>query len=192
NTAIMLQQFDQIAASTPREYNDEWREKKLSEILGANRFKQSAPNVPADAGMAGDTAEERIELSVDSPGAAGGPHDRQRAVDTEAYLEIENMDLSGKWGDAVQRFGVEFLLRIHFRKYEFNTVRHLVNARRVARERDLVFIRDTIRKLEGRLNADPELRNHVRAMADLQAAVLLKLKMIEMAKRDQQPTEPDF
>ena len=86
---------------------------------------------------------------------------------------------------AVEKFGVEFLLRIHFRKNEFNKIKYLVNTRRVARESDLIFIRDTVRTLQNRAleKQDPDLRLHLTALQNLLASVHVKLQMIALERK---------
>jgi hypothetical protein len=110
--------------------------------------------------------------------------DPRRATDTPSGAEAEQMDLSGDWGRAVNKFGVEFLLRIHFRKNEFNKIKYLVNTRRVAREADLLFVRDTVRTLQARAldQQDPELRRHLTALQNLLASVHVKLQMIALER----------
>ncbi|MCB1323620.1 MAG: hypothetical protein H7A21_16050 [Spirochaetales bacterium] len=181
NGAIMLQQYEQVVSGNPAAYGDAERDRRITAIL-----EETAPlaAVPGSAPLGDDP-----EFDVVPPGSEGaasqnvGGHS-QRAVDSSDYLDVEKMDLTGKWGEAVEKFGVQFLLRVHFRKYEFDKVKLLVNTKRVARREDLIYVRDTIRMLEGRIHQDPPLRKHLKVMSDLQAAVLIKLKMIELARQD--------
>lgn len=168
NAAVMLQQSEPILGRGGEDYTPARKEARLTELVEAN---------PAiiKAGTEGpkDTYSSK-------PGG-----DPRRATDTDSGIEAEQMDLSGDWGRAVEKFGVEFLLRIHFRKNEFNKLKYLVNTRRVAREVDLIFIRDTVRTLQARAleKQDPELRRYLTPLQNLLASVHLKLQMIALERK---------
>lgn len=107
-----------------------------------------------------------------------------RAVDSEELRQIQEMDRSGHWGQAVDQYGVQFLLRIHFRKYEFEKVRWLLRTGKVAREEDVRFIRDTIRTMEGRVGTDMKLGRFLKDMADIRRIAQMKLNSIHQAKKN--------
>ena len=162
NAAVMLQQYEQLLDRGSQEYLPAARETRLAELLRT----QSPPDQSAAPAASDET-------------------DPRRASDTPSGAEAEQMDLSGEWGQAVEKFGVEFLLRIHFRKNEFNKIKYLVNTRRVARESDLIFIRDTVRTLQNRAleKQDPDLRLHLTALQNLLASVHVKLQMIALERK---------
>lgn len=167
NAAVMLNQYDQLLERGGHDYLPASKQARLQELLGAR----------AEAGATSAAIpDESPRTNTDG--------DPQRAIDTPSGVEAEQMDLSGDWGRAVEKFGVEFLLRIHFRKNEFNKIKYLVNTRRVARERDLIFVRDTVRTLQARAleKQDPELRRHLTALQNLLASVHVKLQMIALER----------
>lgn len=106
-----------------------------------------------------------------------------RAVDSAELSRIQEMDRSGQWGQAVDRYGVQFLLRIHFRKYEFDKVRWLLRTGKVAREEDVRYIRDTIRTMEGRVGVDLKLNRFLKDMADIRRVAQMKLNNIHQVKK---------
>lgn len=170
NAAVMLQQYDQLMGRGGHDYLPAAKEARLKELLQARDSER------------GESAAAGAEASS---GAGDPPKgDPRRATDTPSGLEAERMDLSGDWGRAVEKFGVEFLLRIHFRKNEFNKIKYLVNTRRVARESDLIFVRDTVRTLQSRAleKQDPELRRHITALQNLLSSVHVKLQMIALER----------
>ena len=114
------------------------------------------------------------------PEASGAP---ARPIDSAELNQIQEMDRSGQWGKAVDRYGVQFLLRIHFRKYEFEKVRWLLRTGKVAREEDVRFIRDTIRTMEGRVNVDLKLGRFLKDMADIRRIAQMKLNSIHQVKK---------
>ncbi|MCR9142752.1 MAG: hypothetical protein NXI24_10910 [bacterium] len=126
-----------------------------------------------------------------SPGAAnaesGDP--RRRAVDLAELNELQAMDLSGNWGRSVQKYGVEFLIRIHLRKYDFELLRSLIRGGRISRENDLRYLRDSLRKMQGRLDVDPPLKRFVKEMAELRRLAQVRLNRIYEVKRRLQPDQ---
>lgn len=159
NLGMMLQQYEQFLANHFAEFTDAWKYQKLISIF---------PDV---------LQEEREPLS-----SAGTTV--RRAADTEQARKIEEMDKTGKWGQAVQKFGVEFLVRIHLRKYEFDRVKQLIKQHKIATEKDLRFIRDTLRKMEGRLEEDPTLKQHLEVITDLRRLAQLRMNQVILARRE--------
>jgi hypothetical protein len=82
--------------------------------------------------------------------------------------------VNSKWGRAVHQFSVQFLIRIHFRKYEFDIVRKLLMTGKVTELEDFVYIRNTVKELEKMNNGDPILKYH--------SDKLLELRRIAQAK----------
>ena len=123
-----------------------------------------------------------------SAGTSGGAP-RRRAVDEAELVQIQAMNLSGGWGVAVERYGVQFLIRIHLRKYEFDTLRSLIRGGRIAREEDLRFLRDSLRKMQGRLDADPTLKLFLKAMAEVRRLAPVRLNRIYEVKRRLTPDQ---
>jgi hypothetical protein len=82
--------------------------------------------------------------------------------------------INSKWGRAVHQFSVQFLIRIHFRKYEFDVVRKLLMTGKITELEDFVYIRNTVKELEKMNNGDPILKYH--------SDKLLELRRIAQAK----------
>jgi hypothetical protein len=94
---------------------------------------------------------------------------------------IEKMDalkpkefINSKWGRAVNQFSIKFLIRIHFRKYEFDVVRKLLMTSKITELEDFIYIRNIVRELEKMNNGDPILKYH--------SDKLLELRRIAQAK----------
>ncbi len=174
NICVMLQQYEHFISTNFAEFSETWKKNKLSEIM--------AGMDPNEAGGMEDS-----EVMQETPGEGGmaeAADTPARAVDTAEYARMQEMDTSGKWGSAVNKFGVEFLLRIHFRKYEFEEVRQLVRTKKIAKEEDLRYVRDTLRKMESRVKTDPGLAPHLQTMAELRRMVQIRLNKIFMIKKE--------
>lgn len=170
NLSIMLQQYEQIMASQFSEFTDSWKKNKLQGLVPNSGGPVAGPE-PHEEDLS-----EFSGMQIKEPGS-------KRAVDSREIASIEAMDRSGKWGEAVSKFGTEFLLRIHFRKYEFEKVKYLIRTKKIAAETDLRYIRDTIRKMEERTGIDPALLKYKQQMSDVKRAAQMRLNEIIIAKK---------
>ncbi len=139
-----------------------------------------APATPAAVNAANQAAPPVGEFDADP---------RRRAVDLAELEELQAMDLSGGWGRAVQKYGVQFLVRVHLRKYEFDVLRSLIRGGRISREDDLRFVRESIRKMQGRLEQDPTLKRYPKEMAEVRRLCQIRLNRIHEVKRRLQPDQ---
>jgi len=162
NLSMMLQQYEQFMATRFVEFSETWKANKLQELL---------PELASEPRPVLNTATDAQTTA-------------RRAADSEHVARIEEMNRSGKWGEAVTKFGVEFLVRVHLRKYEFDRVRQLIKQHKIASEKDLRFVRDTIKIMEGRLEQDPTLRNHLDDMTELRRLAQLRMNQIILAKKE--------
>ena len=194
------------------EYTDGWKRRKLQELipdidmaaLGASDSEAaeatSDPLAFESEGGSATEAEQYTDLGDDEFGSGSPPpgpvddpgmdlheppeRESVRAVDSVELQRIQEMDRSGRWGQAVDRYGAQFLLRIHFRKYEFDKVRWLLRTGKIAREEDVRFIRDTIRLMESRVSSDLKLGRFQKDMADIRRIAQMKLNSIHQAKKN--------
>lgn len=149
-----------------------------------------APSAPFNGEMPGQApapAEPANQMAPAEPPPGIDP--QRRAVDMAELDQLQAMNLSGGWGKAVQRYGVPFLIRVHLRKYEFEVLRNLIRTGRIVREDDLRFLRDSLRKMQGRLEQDPPLKRHVQDMAELRRMAQVRLNRIYEVKRRVMPGE---
>ncbi|MBX7059138.1 MAG: hypothetical protein K1X75_13815 [Leptospirales bacterium] len=161
NVALMLQQYENLLAQSMSEFSDVWRRNRLEQLI---------------PGLA--PVEESEAITPEAPDPRS-----QRAVDSGELDRIQQMDESGRWGDAVRKYGVQFLVRIHFRKYEFDRVRWLIKTHKIAREDDLRFIRDTVRLMEQRLDIDTRLERFVKDMSELRRMCQIRLNQIFQVRK---------
>ncbi len=141
---VMLQQYRYAITVSFAKFREEYRQETLNGILYAREME-----VAHD-----DEMEE-------------APAAHRRAVDTEEYKQIRAMDTKDVWDQAVAKFGVRFLLRIHFRKYEFRMVSGLIRRGKIHEPEDLRWITETMAMMLDNLSRDPELKSHTAAMHGL-------------------------
>jgi len=155
NEVVMLEEYNRLLSSNPYEYSEAWKKERLFAIYHEVEDDTLIPTNPTD----------------DNP---------LRAVDQMKDGGVTTSPNS-KWGKTTNQFSVDFLVRIHFRKYEFETVRKLILTGRITKESDLIYIRDTLRKMEGRTNIDHLLKHYMNQMVDLRRLAQAKINIIRKA-----------
>lgn len=180
NIAVMLQQFEQLLTTTFAEYTDTWKRRKLEELVPDLGLQDE----PVDGGGGAPIEDPAAPPGMDDDHLDHPPDSHpKRAVDSGELARIQEMDRSGNWGNAVDRYGVQFLLRIHFRKYEFDKVKWLLRTGKVAREEDLRFVRNTIRTMEERTHLDMKLLKFDKEMAEVKRIAQMKLNQIHQVRK---------
>jgi hypothetical protein len=162
NICIMLEQFTRIIHERPDHFQDAYRISKLKQFIPEeDEFKEPE--------------EEHKKIRQ--------VQERRRAVDTEEYQQLSKMNLTGNWAKAVEQFGVQFLIRVHLRKYEFDVLKKLLLQKRIAREEDLIFLRDSLRKMEERSLFNPELKKYLNEIKELKRIVQIKINQFYLIRK---------
>jgi hypothetical protein len=162
NICIMLEQFTRIIHERPDHFQDAYRISKLKQFIPEeDEFKEP------------EEEHEKIQQV----------QERRRAVDTEEYQQLSKMNLTGNWAKAVEQFGVQFLIRVHLRKYEFDVLKKLLLQKRIAREEDLIFLRDSLRKMEERSLFNPELKKYLNEIKELKRIVQIKINQFYLIRK---------
>ncbi len=111
--------------------------------------------------------DEEDEQSRNSP----------RAIDQVKKI-TEGVNPNTRWGKAVNQFSIEFLVRIHFRKYEFDVIKKLVLSGKIHKEADLKYVRDTLKLMETRLEEDTALKRYLNEMIELRRLAQGKINVL--------------
>jgi len=163
NICIMLEQFTRIIHERPDHFQDAYRISKLKQFIPEEEDEFKEP----------EEEHEKIQQV----------QERRRAVDTEEYQQLSKMNLTGNWAKAVEQFGVQFLIRVHLRKYEFDVLKKLLLQKRIAREEDLIFLRDSLRKMEERSLFNPELKKYLNEIKELKRIVQIKINQFYLIRK---------
>jgi hypothetical protein len=150
NGAMMVDEFIRIISSNAFEYTDSWRKEKL--------YKTFREEEPISSGS-----------SFEDPGFSD--HSK---VESSRPKEIPN----SKWARTVNQFSTKFVLRIHFRKYEFDVVRKLIMTGKINNIEDLLYIRNFIKEMELMKDKDPILKYHIEKMTELRRICQAKINII--------------
>ncbi|TGK21967.1 hypothetical protein EHO61_01655 [Leptospira fluminis] len=165
NVAVMLEEYQRVLTANPNDYEENRKRNNLSSLLE----NSGTPTV-----IARDIPE--FEIGPSSGGSA--KYGTKRAVDK---IEADDALINPKnpWSRLTSKFSAEFLIRIHLRKYEFDTVRKLVQTGKISEYEDLKFVRDTLQEMEGRTHLDPLLSNFMTEMVDLRRLTQKKMNLLK-------------
>ncbi len=149
NEAIMLDEYMRLIATNAFEYTDSWRKEKLYKL-----YREEEPS---------------YETDFDEDGQSSYSSTTERR-----YMDPGN----SKWSKAVNQFSIRFLIRIHFRKYEFDVVKKLVQTSKISMLDDLIYVRNSLKELEQQLDRDTILKYHLDKMIELRRITQAKINML--------------
>ncbi|AXR68441.1 hypothetical protein [Leptospira mayottensis] len=163
NIVVMLEEFIRMMNNNPNDFEEGSRSQAMEDILVA---KGDTPKSISD---------ESSKLTPLSN--SFGPTLSQRATDRMATQET-NLNPNSPWGRMASKFSIEFLLRVHLRKCEFETVRKLITSGKVTDEVNLRLIRDSLLKMEKNINVDKVLASYLEEMIELRRLAQRKLNAV--------------
>lgn len=162
NIAVMLEEYIRMMNNNPNDFQEEFRSQAMEDLLLSK----------------GDTSEAPVRQTPLSN--SFGPSLFQRATDR---MEIPtNINPNSPWGRMVSKFSTDFLLRVHLRKCEFETVRKLITSGKITSEENLRLIRDSLLKMEKNVNVDKVLASYLDEMTELRRLTQRKLNSIAKPK----------
>ncbi|EQA43994.1 hypothetical protein LEP1GSC050_2091 [Leptospira broomii serovar Hurstbridge str. 5399] len=162
NVVVMLEEYQRVLTASPNEYEDARRRNNLAALL-----EQSGTPTT----VARDIPEYEIGPSI-------GSHGTKRAVDKIASDEVL-INPKSPWSRLTSKFSSEFLIRIHLRKYEFDTVKKLILGGKIVEYDELKFVRDTLQVMESHVHLDPLLSNFISEMTELRRLAQKKMNILK-------------
>lgn len=160
NEYRMVDEFVRIVSANAFDYTDSWRKEKLIKLL-----------------REGESSRD-FDIEIDSTTKEESTSSTSAIKHEPTSFQRQPLQQGSKWQRAVSQFSVKFLLRIHFRKYEFDVVRKLIMTGKITELEDFIFIRDTVRKIETLVDQDPILKYHVDKLKDLRRLAQAKINII--------------
>ncbi|XDD44733.1 hypothetical protein AB3N58_17485 (plasmid) [Leptospira sp. WS60.C2] len=122
---MMLEEYLKIIDKNKSDYIDISRQSKIFEAYDKNRL------------------QDDLHTSIDEVLSVSDPV-------VEPLLGSFDEEDHSNWSKAKRKFSLEFLIRIHFRKYEFEVVKRLIQVGKIKSEQDLKIVRDTLVKVESK------------------------------------------
>ncbi|PJZ54595.1 hypothetical protein [Leptospira adleri] len=169
NIAVMLEEFIRMMNNNPNDFQEEFRTQALEEILVS---KGSSPSEGKDIGE---------ETPANSFSSAFSPVPSQRATDRMGD-PLNNVNPNSPWGRMVSKFSIDFLLRVHLRKCEFETIRRLIITGKVGEAEHLRLIRESLLKMEKNIHVDKVLASYLEEMVELRRLTQRKLNLLGKSK----------
>lgn len=164
NELMMIEEYSRLIAANAFNYTDSWRKEKLFKL-----FRED------------DGSDKDFEIEIE-PTLSKESIPLVTASRAEPLVPQNKPQPSGKWMKAVNNFSVKFLLRIHFRKYEFDVVRKLIITGKITEIEDFYFIRDYLKEMETMKDKDPILKYHIGRMVELRRLAQAKINIIRKSK----------
>ena len=150
NKTIMLHEYERLLEKEWRAYAPEWQEQRLAELSLKYGFhyKPSVPvNIPQQVLDASASVNED-EIIMRPVAPVKGSLKTERAVDAPQYKEFADKESQYPLQRILNIYGVDFFIKVQFRKYKFSYVRKIVEDKQIIKKRDLLLIREMIAKVK--------------------------------------------
>ena len=163
NKAIMLEEFEKLIQAQYREYTEDWKIRKLREVL--EREDTIRPTAPVPG--TGKESEAREEDK------------KRRAVDSDRYEEFAKASSRESVNHVLGIFGIEFFLRVNLRKNNFNYISEMVENRTIDTKTDLAMLQNMVKKVKNNMKNDTSLVDYMEDIYRLERTVS---KFIHLSK----------
>ncbi|TGK31491.1 hypothetical protein EHQ12_18980 [Leptospira gomenensis] len=168
NIVVMLEEFVRMMNNNPNDFQEEFRVRALEEILESK------------TGIASGGKDIADETPTGFSGSFG-PALSQRATD-RMESQTASFNPNSPWGRMVSKFSIDFLLRVHLRKCEFETIRKLILSGKVVETEHLRLVRDSLLKMEKNVNVDRVLASYLEEMTELRRLAQRKLNILSKSQ----------
>lgn len=157
NKAIMLNEYSRLLEKDFQEYTDKWQNEKLSELLKT-------------IGIENKKKKETSESEADTPGKDSAT-DTLRAVDSHAYKDYKDKKNSYPLKRILNIYGLDFFLKVNFRKCEFEFLKKVVDDNQISSRADLLKMKDMVHKVKINMYKDIKLHAYENAIYDLERSI---------------------
>jgi len=163
NKFIMLSEYERLLQKQYNEYTEEWKEKKLTELLG----QQSVLVMESTASETTDSTEDAdTEESIVKEGSR-----EDRAIDSPEYKEYDSKTASVPFEKLLSIYGMDFFIRINFRKYDFGTVEKMIKAKIINRKNELLAVKKMLETVKANIGSDKNLSNYIMEIYHLERVI---------------------
>jgi predicted house-cleaning noncanonical NTP pyrophosphatase (MazG superfamily) len=140
NKTIMLDEFEKLLQKEFNEYTEDWKARELDQLL--EKHEKSFTAKVKESGTRKEQQEEKPKKTTS-----------MRAVDSPDAGNLANTSLE----KVLQIYGVEFFFRINLRKYNFDYIAEIIDARKIRSKNDLKLLKKMIQTLKNNTDRDPKL-----------------------------------
>ncbi len=154
NKAIMLNEYYRLLEKEWKKYQPKHQNEMLNNIIeqmgidldvGKNKSRQTNILKPE----AQKTKQPKPTFT-----------DKLRAVDSKQYKEYSNKSNSYPLDRILNIYGIDFFLKVNFRKYNFKYLKKIVDDRQIIKRTDLIKIKEMLGTIKQNMQHDKELENY--------------------------------
>lgn len=155
----MLDEYERLLEKQFNDYTEDTKDMLLKKLLEERK----------------DLFSEVLEKVIvagkkDSKEKTPGKRQR-RAVDSNAAKEFDRAKKDLPVEKLISIYGIDFFLRVHLRRYEFNLIKSSVEKGILRRPEELKKLKEFLGKLKNNFNTDPGLSEHMTELYSLDRVV---------------------
>lgn len=163
NKTIILGEYEKMLEKDFANYSHEWQEKKIIELGLDQGFKwysdiQELNEQNRHLMDALDVDEEEEETPFATSETEGGTS--KRAVDSGEYEDFTDKKQKYPLQRILSIYGVEFFVKIHFRKYEFLYIKQIIDDRQISQKSELGRIKTILQTVKRNIFKDEQLKEY--------------------------------
>lgn len=168
NKAIMLNEYERLIGKDFSEFSTEFQEKQLIEIARREHFDYTSKI----ASLGSVIHETAVPEAPSAPAEQSSlPNSFSRAIDSQMYREFSEKKDHYPIQRILNIYGIDFFLKVNFRKYQFSQIKKLIDDRQITKREDLMAVRTMLDTVKQHLFSDKELDRRKGDIYDLERAV---------------------
>ena len=156
NKAIMLNEYERMIERNFDQYSAEYQERKMVEIATREKFDYT-PRIASIPGIihgeAAPVNQPDTTTSALTPETGGF----NRAIDSQMYREFSEKKDHYPIQRILNIYGIEFFLKVNFRKYQFEQITKLIDDKQITKREDLMAVKTMLETVKQHLYSDKEL-----------------------------------
>jgi len=162
NKFIIFSEYEKLIQKQYQEYTEEWKEKKLLEILKQQEALSKIPPQNEETDNADNTDNiENTDTDKTDIKKTIEDNKEKRLIDTPEYKEYDHKKNEIAVEKLLNIYGVEFFTRVHFRKCEFALVERTIKTKAISRKNDLLLVKKMLETVKSNIHLDKNLADHI-------------------------------
>jgi len=165
NKAIMLDEYERLLEKKFNDYTEDTKELLLEELVNERKdlFQKEIIKVNEEQKI----KEEKKKASKKDPRS----RNQRRAVDTDKAVSFDDNRKDLPVEKLISIYGIDFFLRVHLRRYEFDLVKNTVEQGHLRRPDELKKLKTYLTKLKQNASNDPGIDAHMSELYSLDRVV---------------------
>ncbi len=170
NKAIMLDEYERLLEKNFNEYTEDAKEILLKNLIEEREslFKDELKKA------------EDAKVREEEKKAGGAPKGlrKRRAVDSTRAEDYDTQKRDMPVEKLISIYGIDFFLRLHLRRYEFDKVKETVEKGILRRPQELKKLKEYLGKIKNNFSSDPGLADHMTELYSLDRVVSFYLHRV--------------